>query len=69
MPRYTVLAHVRTAWRALGGQKTPGRKGMSKLALILATTALFGLADPAFADKAGAAAQTRGGPLAQARRL
>ena len=39
---------------------------MSKLALILATTALFGLADPTFAHKAGAAAQTRGGPLAQA---
>jgi len=39
---------------------------MSKLALILATTALFGLADPTFADNAGATAQTRGGPLAQA---
>jgi hypothetical protein len=40
---------------------------MSKFALILATTALFGLVDPAFAETAGAAAQTRGGPLAQAR--
>ena len=39
---------------------------MSKFALVLATTALFGLADPAFADKAGTAAQTRGGALAQA---
>ena len=39
---------------------------MSKFALVLATTALFGLVDPAFAEKAGAAAQTRGGPLAQA---
>jgi intracellular sulfur oxidation DsrE/DsrF family protein len=38
---------------------------MSILALVLAATALFGLADPAFADKAGAAAQTREGPLAQ----
>jgi intracellular sulfur oxidation DsrE/DsrF family protein len=39
---------------------------MSRFALVLATTALFGLAAPAFADKAGAAAQIRGGPLAQA---
>ena len=39
---------------------------MSKFALLLATTALFGLSDPAFADQAGTAAQTRGGPLAQA---
>ena len=39
---------------------------MSKFALVLATTALFGLVDPAFEDKAGTAAQTRGGALAQA---
>src|SRR4051794_28453376 len=39
---------------------------MSKFAIVLATTALFGLTDPTFADKAGTAALTRGGPLAQA---
>jgi hypothetical protein len=38
---------------------------MRKLALILATTALFGMAAPAFAVEAGTAAQART-PVAQA---
>ena len=38
---------------------------MRKLALVLATSALFGLAVPAFAVEAGSAKQTRS-PIAQA---
>jgi intracellular sulfur oxidation DsrE/DsrF family protein len=50
--------------RVFGGQK-PKEKAMSKLVVVLATTALFGSAVSTFATEVGATAQTRVAQFAQ----